>query len=54
MKWNYGVPTTIGNYIVDAGPYGIRLSWYDGSAVWKVMWGDDEIKVYGWIEVPKH
>lgn len=53
MNWNYGNPEVMGNYIVDKGADGISLGWWDGEQ-WVEMWGGENIKVYGWINVPTH
>lgn len=53
MNWNYENPKKIGNYICDLGAYGISLTWFNGNN-WVKMWGNEEVIVYGWIEVPLH
>lgn len=53
MYWNKENPRIIGNYICDLGAYGISLAWWNGSA-WIKMWGNEEVVVYGWIQIPKY
>lgn len=53
MNWNVNDPKTIGNYVVDTGAWGVCLGWWGGSG-WIKMWGNEPIKVYGWIDIPKY